>query len=162
MTNVVRLRQVRKSDLPLFFEHQADPEAARMAAFPARDRDAFTAHWKKVLADPTVTIRTILFDGEVAGNVVCFSQSGMPLVGYWIGRSYWGRGIATRALRTFLAMVRARPLYALVAKHNLGSIRVLEKCGFTVCGEEKGPVLPDGEEVVDLIMRLGEDPGSGR
>jgi RimJ/RimL family protein N-acetyltransferase len=162
MTNVIQLREVMEADLPIFFEHQADPEATRMAAFPARDRDAFTAHWKKVLADRSVMIRTILLDGEVAGNVVCFSQSGMPLVGYWIGRSYWGRGIATRALAKFLAIVSARPLYALVAKHNLGSIRVLEKCGFKVCGEEKGPVLPDGEEVVDLIMRLGEDPASGR
>jgi len=155
MKSLVQLREVIESDLPIFFEHQADPEATRMAAFPSRDRDAFMAHWEKVRADRTVTTRTILFDGEVAGNVVCFSQSGMPLVGYWIGRSYWGRGIATRALTIFLGTVRARPLYALVAKHNLGSIRVLEKCGFTVCGEEKGPTLPDGEEVVDLIMRLG-------
>ena len=41
----VSLRPVTQEDLPLFFEHQMDAEATRMAAFPSRDRDAFMAHW---------------------------------------------------------------------------------------------------------------------
>jgi RimJ/RimL family protein N-acetyltransferase len=54
------------------------------------------------------------------------------LVGYWIGKEYWGRGIATAALQEFLTHLKMRPLHAYVAKHNKASIRVLEKCGFKV------------------------------
>ena len=72
----------------------------------------------------------------MAGNIVSWQQSGEQEVGYWLGREYWGKGIATRALSTFLDHVKTRPLHAHVAKHNRASIRVLEKCGFTITGEE--------------------------
>jgi RimJ/RimL family protein N-acetyltransferase len=153
-TGEVRLRDVTEDDLPIFYEQQADPEANAMAAFPARDREALTEHWLKVLADDSVSKKTVLFDGHVAGNIVRFEQSGQPLVGYWIGRSYWGKGIATRALSEFLRQVAARPLYARVAKHNVASIRVLEKCGFTVAGEERAPSGAGEDEVEELVMRL--------
>lgn len=153
MTNDVILRDVMEEDLAIFFEQQRDPDANQMAAFPPRDRDAFTAHWSKVLADQTVTKKTILFHGHVAGNIVSWEQSAKTLVGYWIGKNYWGKGIATRALSAFLNDLTARPLYAHVAKHNIASIRVLEKCGFTVCGEDR--VTSDtGEEVEEFIFRL--------
>lgn len=48
-TSDVTLRDVIASDLPIFFEHQLDLEATRMAAFPARDREAFMAHWTRIL-----------------------------------------------------------------------------------------------------------------
>jgi RimJ/RimL family protein N-acetyltransferase len=155
MTQDVRLRDVTESDLPIFFEHQRDPDATRMAAFTARDREAFMVHWAKILADEAVTKKTILFDGHVVGNIVCFEQSGKPLVGYWIGKDSWGKGIATRALAEFLGHVAARPLYARVAEHNPASIRVLEKCGFTMCGREAVAATERGPAVVDLILRLG-------
>jgi RimJ/RimL family protein N-acetyltransferase len=53
-------------------------------------------------------------------------------VGYWIDRAFWGRGVATEALSAFLCLEHIRPLYAGVAKHNVASIRVLQKCGFTL------------------------------
>jgi RimJ/RimL family protein N-acetyltransferase len=146
-TSGVELRDVIESDLRIRFEHQMDPEANSMAAFPARDWDAFTAHWAKILADDTVTTKTILFDGQVAGNIVSFDRSGARLVGYWIGREHWGRGIATKALEGLLREVTTRPLYAHVATHNVASIRVLEKCGFAVCGQEL-------EEVEISILKL--------
>jgi RimJ/RimL family protein N-acetyltransferase len=136
MANDVMLRDVIESDLPVLFEQQQDPDANQMAAFPARDHDAFMAHWAKILGDNTVGKKTILFDGQVAGNIVSFEQSGLPLVGYWIGKAFWGKGIATKALSAFLEHVKERPLYAMVAKHNLASRRVLEKGGFAVCGEK--------------------------
>jgi len=122
---------VTEEDLPTLFEHQRDPEANRMADFPARDRDAFMAHWRRILRDPTVVARTIAVDGQVAGNVVSFEWSGKREVGYWIGRDHWGRGVASAALAQFLLEDRSRPLHAGVAPHNAASIRVLEKCGFT-------------------------------
>jgi RimJ/RimL family protein N-acetyltransferase len=136
MPNDIRLRDVTEADLPLLFEHQLDPVATEMAAFPSRDRDSFMAHWAKILADATLVKQTILVDGQVAGNIGSWEQSGEREVGYWIARDYWGQGVATKALALFLDQVTARPLYAHVAKHNIGSRRVLEKCGFTICGEE--------------------------
>jgi RimJ/RimL family protein N-acetyltransferase len=136
MTDEVVLRRVVDADLPIFFEHQLDPEATQMASFPARDRDAFMAHWGRILRDPNVETRTVLCDGRVAGNVVSFEHEGRREVGYWLGRDFWGRGVATRALAAFLDEDDARPLYAHAARHNIGSIRVLEKCGFTVLEEE--------------------------
>ena len=105
-----------EDDLPVFFEHQRDPEANRMAAFPPRDRDAFMAHWTTILRDASVVVRTVLLDGEVAGNVVAFDFEGRREVGYWIGRAFWGKGVATSALRAFLAEVTERPIYAGVAE----------------------------------------------
>jgi RimJ/RimL family protein N-acetyltransferase len=128
------LRDVVESDLDAFYEHQREPEATTMALFPARDRDAFDAHWRRVLADGGLTKKTIVHDGEVAGNVVSWEQDGRRLVGYWLGKEFWGKGLATRALREFVAEVMTRPLYAWVATTNVGSIRVLEKCGFVAVG----------------------------
>jgi RimJ/RimL family protein N-acetyltransferase len=153
LTDGVVLRDVTERDLPIFFEHQLDPDANQMAAFPARARDAFMAHWTKILDDETVTTKTILFDGHVAGNVVSWQQSGKREVGYWIGKEYRGKGIATQAPSGFLSHVTARPLYAHVAKHNIASIRVLEKCGFTISGE--GAPGAEVEELV-LILRANE------
>ena len=145
----VVLRQVREADLPFFFEHQRDPEATRMAAFPGRDRVAFDAHWARILADETVFARAIEVGGDVAGNVVSFEAEGERDVGYWIGRQHWGSGIASAALSAFLTEVEERPLFARVAKHNLASIRVLEKCGFTPIRRE---TAPDGIE--ELVFEL--------
>jgi RimJ/RimL family protein N-acetyltransferase len=144
------LRDVRPSDLPIFFEQQRDPDAVRMAAFFSRDREAFDAHWAKILANPECLIQTIEHDGEVAGNIGSWQQEGQRYVGYWLGKPFWGKGIATRALREFLK-VDTRVLQAHVAKTNLASIRVLEKCGFNVVGEDRLAVQPGGEESEDWI-----------
>jgi RimJ/RimL family protein N-acetyltransferase len=153
----VLLRDVVEADLPIFFEHQLDPEATEMAAFPARGREAFMAHWTNILNDETTIKQTILFDGQVAGNIVCFEQAGEQDVGFWLGRDYWGRGIATQELSQFLGYVKTRPLYARVAKHNIGSIRVLEKCGFTISGEDKVSPGTSGEEIEEFILELNDN-----
>src|SRR3979411_3564727 len=72
----VVLREVTKEDLPIFFEHQLDAEATRMAAFPSRDRDAFMAHWARIMSNETGILNTILADGTVAGNVVYWEAAG--------------------------------------------------------------------------------------
>jgi RimJ/RimL family protein N-acetyltransferase len=131
------LRDVIESDLPIFFEHQRDPEATAMADFPARDREAFDAHWERVLGDETLISKTIVFEGQVVGNVGSWEQDGRRLVGYWLGREFWGKGLATKALAELIDELGRRPLYAYVAKTNVGSIRVLEKCGFVRSDEDE-------------------------
>jgi RimJ/RimL family protein N-acetyltransferase len=144
------IRAVQPQDISIFFEHQDDPVASAMAAFPSRDRAAHDAHWAKILADDSLIARAIVEDGQVVGNIGSWVADGERDVGYWIGRRYWGRGYATRALAALLAEVPGRPLHARVAEHNVGSIRVLAKCGFSIVGEE----LQDGETVKEIVMRL--------
>ncbi len=150
VTHEVRLRSVEDGDLDVFFDHQVDPKAIEMAAFPARDKDQFAAHWAKIRADDTAVVRTIVADGMVAGNVGSWQQNGQRLLGYWVGRAHWGRGVATEALARFVDELSTRPLYAHVAVHNVGSIRVLEKCGFRRdrAAEVKAPAPDDGVEEV--------------
>lgn len=154
----VSLRDVSSSDLSAFFEHQRDPAANRMAAFTARDpgdRGAFFARWAGLLADTSIITRCIVWDGRVAGHILCFEQFGKPSVSYWLGREFWGRGIATRALGAFLAACADRPLYARAARDNLRSLRVLEKCGFALVGADADFSVARGERVEELILKLG-------
>jgi RimJ/RimL family protein N-acetyltransferase len=154
MTDAVQLRDAMKTDLPIFYEQQLDPEAIQMAAFPTRGKDAFMSHWSKIIVDNSVLIKTILFQGEVAGNIVCFEQLGEREVGYWLGKAYWGKGVASAALAQFLEFIATRPLYAHVAKHNIASRRVLEKCGFTVVAEDKFFSKIFGEDIEEYILVL--------
>jgi RimJ/RimL family protein N-acetyltransferase len=150
----VHLRAVEDKDLDAFFDHQADQEATEMAAFPARGREQFAAHWAKIRADDTNILRTIVADGTVVGNIVSWEQDGQRLLGYWVGREHWGRGVATRALAQFVRQVTARPLYAHVAAHNTGSVRVLEKCAFQRdrAQEAKAPQPDDGIEEFIFVL----------
>lgn len=159
MTSDVRLRDVTEGDLAIFFEQQRDPAANQMAAFTAKDpadRDAFMAKWTRILGDDNITKKTILYEGNVAGSVVSFvaSWSGKQEVSYWLGRAYWDKGIATKALAEFVRHVEARPLHARAAKDNIASIRVLEKCGFTICGYDKGFANARGQEIEEVVLKL--------
>lgn len=161
-TKLVTLRKTTKRDPAIFFEQQRDPEARHMAAFvppDPNDRTGFMQHWAKLLADPSITIRTILSGKEVAGHVVCFPMEGHPTIGYWLGREFWGRGIATAALRAFLEVIAVRPVYARVAKDNAASLRVLAKCGFTITGESRGFAEARGDVIEEYIL-VREAPGS--
>ena len=145
----VLLREIEEGDLQAFYEHQRDPEAYQTAAFTPRELDAFLLHWRtKILGQPTVLARTIVVDGVVRGYVSTYSSEGRRLVAYWVDRQCWGKGVASRALGEFVSKIElARPLDALVATANVGSRRVLEKCGFTlVAGSAE--VGPDGVEEV--------------
>jgi RimJ/RimL family protein N-acetyltransferase len=153
----VTLREVREEDLPVFFEQQLDAEARRMAVFPGRDREHFMAHWAK--SDGTAILNTIVADAKVAGNIVYWEEAGERKVGYWLGRAHWGKGIASAALAQFLPKIKVRPVYARVAKHNLASIRVLQKCGFQITGEDTYCGV-DGAVGEELIMQLRSDDGT--
>ena len=151
---IVQLRNLDASDLPLLFRHEVDPEANRMAAVLPRELDAFNKHWRKILDDPEVFARAILVDGHLAGYINCFKANGQDMIGYWIGREYWGRGVATRSLELLLKLITRRPLHARVATHNKASIRVLEKCGFTVVGRERSPATGRLLECDEAILIL--------
>jgi RimJ/RimL family protein N-acetyltransferase len=152
----IRLRDVEPGDLPLFFEDQRDPEAVAMVAFKSRDRTAFDQHWEKLLADDSCLARTVLVDGQVAGNIGSWLSDGKRDVGYWISRGFWGRGVATEALAAFLRLEQTRPLYGGVAKHNAASVRVLQKSGFTLLPSVDGE-SEDADDSHFLLVLAGAD-----
>jgi RimJ/RimL family protein N-acetyltransferase len=148
------LRNVLEGDLRTFFDHQQDSEANCMAVFPAREWNAFISHWRHdVLGNAANETRTILVDDQVAGYVGSWEGDGIRLVAYWVGREYWGRGVARAALDEFLRThEHHRPIHAYVALSNVRSIRVLEKCGFQRVGE---PIVgPDG--VAEFLFRFDD------
>lgn len=137
----VWLRPTTSADLDVLYEFQADPAGAEMARFPSRDRPTYVAHWTAVLADQSVVASTALVGDEVVGSLVCFGPAQTREVGYWVGREFWGRHIATDALRLFLAEVTERPLRGCVVPTNTASQAVLLSCGFVETGV-------DGEHLV--------------
>jgi RimJ/RimL family protein N-acetyltransferase len=154
----VALRPIEDSDLDALFEQSRDPESVRMAAFTAADPDdrvAFDAHMAKIRALPDVTNRAITVDGRLVGSVAAFVMDGDTEVTYWIDRSYWGRGIAGRALGLLLQLVPVRPVFARAASDNVGSLTVLQRAGFVVIGTEVSFANGRNAEIEETILRLG-------
>ena len=133
MTNTaVRLRNIGQDDLPRLYEFHLDPDANRLAMTIPRSVDAFAARVENRHGDPTVVVKAIAVGDLLAGIISYFKHDGVDSVGYWLGKDFWGKGIASSALKLFLQEVQPRPLYAHVATGNRASLRVLQKCGFVV------------------------------
>ena len=156
MPDVV-LRKVISEDLFFLFEHQTDEQANEMAAFGSKephDKAAFYSRWHRILENPEIVCRTVMADAHVAGYVAHFEQLGKPSVSYWIGTYFWGRGIATKAVRQFLHLVSERPLFARVAVSNTGSVKVLTKNGFRQIATENSYSEARGALVEEAIYSL--------
>ena len=132
-----------------------------MAGFHPRGSDEFRAHWMTVLGDPTIVKKVIVVDGTVAGHVVSFDGEGHREIGCWIGRAFWGQGVASRAVAAFLGHECVRPLFAHVAQDNPASIRALEKCGFRRLGsdgaEATAKAHADADADADAEVQLKAD-----
>ena len=132
----ITLRPVLATDLPILFQQQLEPAAVAMSAYPAKDRGEFMRHWEGILKNKNVTARTIVYKEKVAGHIICWKEGKYEQrVGYWIGKEFWRRGIASAAVAEFLLLVKIRPLFAEVANHNAASQKVLQKNGFTLHDE---------------------------
>ena len=91
----------------------------------------------------------IELDGHLVGCVSYWPHhAGGFEVGYWVGRDFWGKGICTAALMRLMAS-DAFPIqddiFAKVMAENIGSQRVLEKCGFSFL--EEGTITKNNREI---------------
>jgi RimJ/RimL family protein N-acetyltransferase len=155
----VALRPSEDPDLDAFFEQMRDPESVWMAAFTAKDPDdraAFEIHMAKVRASPETINRAITVDGRLVGSIASFVIEGDTEVTYWIDRSFWGQGIASRALALLLELNPVRPVFARVASDNVGSLKVLQKAGFAITGTEVSFANGRNAEIEETILRLDE------
>ena len=154
---VIALRPVEDGDLDALFEQMRDPEGIRMAAFTSEnpdDRDVFDAHMARVRSSPDITMRAVTCDGRLVGSIASFPSGGQTEVTYWIDRAAWGKGIATGALALLVELVAVRPLHARAASDNVGSLRVLQKCGFQAVGTETSFAAARGQDIEETILRL--------
>lgn len=152
----VTLREVDDADLDLIFAQMRDPESVRMAAFTADDPDdraGFDAHMTRIRTAPDITLRAIMDDGRLVGTIASFVAGGDTEVTYWVDRSSWGRGIASRALALLLDVVPVRPVFARAAADNAGSLRVLRKAGFREIGTERAYAPARRAEITEIVLR---------
>lgn len=135
----VELRPVRREDLPVLYAHETDADAAAQAGVKPRDEASFYALWERILADESVTERAVLADDKLAGRAACFPSNGRLELGCWIGREFWGLGVASRAMGLLLDIVDERPVYGQIQAGNTASIRMTERLGFEKIGEADEP-----------------------
>lgn len=153
----IKLRPTELSDLDYLFEFQLDKEGGYLAAFMPKnhdDKSAYLAKYTKLLDDPTVNNQTIMVGDTIAGSIAKFVIEGDAEITYWIDRQFWNQGIATKALKDFLAFETTRPLFGRVAFDNFGSQKVLEKSGFVKIGADKGFASARQAEIEEFIYRL--------
>lgn len=153
----VRLRPSVVADLEHLFTIQLDEEANHLAAFTSKasnDKQAYLEKYTKLLNEPTVNQQTILVGENIAGSIAKFEIEGEAEITYWVDKKYWGKGIATTALREFLSIETARPILGRVAFDNYGSQKVLEKCGFIKIGMDKGFANARQAEIEEYIYKL--------
>ncbi|WP_434931117.1 GNAT family N-acetyltransferase [Shewanella sp. HL-SH5] len=156
MNNVpLSLVPITEADLATLFAFESDPVASKMADFPARDKADFYLHWQqKVIGVPDAIAQGIWQQGKLIGSMLswCDPKDSLiengRLIGYWINREYWGRGIATQALELFLPLLPKTPLFAYIAAHNIGSLKVIKRYGFM-------PVELTAEQAIGLPEGLG-------
>jgi len=153
----ISLRETQDRDLPVFWEQLTDPQLQHMAAATRKyhyDRGHFDRFWAKFRSDPTVLLRTVLADGVVAGYAAIAGPPSEREVSYVVGRSHWGRGIASQALAELIKLEATRPLHATAAADNAGSIRVLEKSGFVATGRGREFARARGQEIDVVHLTL--------
>lgn len=153
----IKLRPTEIADLDILFQFQLDKEGGYLAAFmPAdsSDKVAYIAKYTKLLKDPNINNQTITLDKIIVGSIAKFVIEGDTEITYWIDRKFWGKGIATKALNEFLTIVTTRPIFGRVAFDNLGSQKVLEKCGFRKIGSDKGFANARQMEIEEFIFKL--------
>jgi len=166
-----RLRPYRLDDVEALRATADDPLVSRWmtASFPSPyTRDDARGWVAGVLADPVPQHFVIEVGGAFAGAAGVMAlggaHRGVATFGYWLGRAYWGRGIATDAARTLarygLGPCGFRRLEAAVFAPNVASARVLEKCGFTLEARMRDSYLQRDGSICDGLFyaRLSWDP----
>jgi len=153
----VVLSKLLDRDYPVLFNQQNDKEAQHQAAGGKGHDNALAhrAHLEKV-AKGGALFRVILFEGHVAGYIASFERFGKREISYWIGREFWGKGIASKAVALWLEQmpVSTVGLYARVAKDHPASARVLLKNGFTSFADDSYFSEIRNAEVEETLYKL--------
>ncbi|MGL5888924.1 MAG: GNAT family N-acetyltransferase [Bacteroidia bacterium] len=107
-------------------------------------------------------ILAIALNDEIIGSIGMYPQSDIMIrnaeLGYWLAEPFWGRGIATAAIRQIVdygfrtfefTRIFARPFGS-----NIGSQRALEKAGFVLEARLAGTIFKNGRVEDELIYAV--------
>jgi len=87
-------------------------------------------------------------------------------IGYWVGEPFWGRGIATAALRAITNYAFENHdlcrIYATVFEWNTASMRVLEKCGYVREAVLQQSIVKDGRVIDSVLYAIVRKEVAGR
>jgi len=168
-----RLRPYRESDVAALARIGNDREVSRNLTdrFPHPYTEQAAPNWIAVCeadGEPTRNF-AIEVDGVLAGGAGIElregERAGSAEIGYWLGRGFWGRGIATaavNALRDYaFETFELEKLEASVPGWNPSSARVLEKAGFRQEGGLRDAIVKDGERTDLLLFGLLPDADGG-
>lgn len=150
------LRSWRDDDIERLAEIANDADVARYMADRFPHPYTFEdAQWWVCLQRGLMAVNNfaIEVDGQLAGGIGMDPLEGerriAALFGYWLGRAYWGRGIATAACVAFTDYAMNKRgfvrLEAAVYGPNVASMRVLEKCGYSREGIMRKAIIKNGE-----------------
>ena len=161
-TKRLLLRKFTLDDAPvMFFNWANDPEVTKYMTWNHHknidETKAILSKWVEEYNNPK-TIRygiTLKNSGELIGgiDVVKFHDDGNPEIGYCLSRRYWNQGIMTEActaLLTYLGSIGYTRAYIAALVDNIGSNRVIEKCGFKFIKRETQVFSPFKSEVVTV------------
>lgn len=159
-TNRIILRPWRESDAEALFKYASDLDVGPRAGWPPHKsvgesleiiRTIFNndTTWAIVLKETGEAIGAMGYGPSCSCNLP--AHDGEPLIGYWIGKSYWNHGICSEALRLMLEHIKkTTDIISLISGHfidNPASGRVMEKCGF----------IATGETIIDETQYQGEN-----
>ena len=108
----------------------------------------------RVMSSSEIRLRAIICDSRLVGTIASYVSEGATEVTYWIDRTCWGQGFATRALSLVLEEISVRPIRARAASDNAGSLRVLQKSGFHPIGREVSFAPGRDAEIEEAILEL--------
>lgn len=157
----LKLRPLTMADAPRLAALANHPEVVRHTAnipHPYTEADALgfiTSQDSRRLAGLGVVVgleRSL--DRSLIGCMgIGLDGDGVPELGYWLGRDFWGQGYGTEALRRLCRHLFADlgydSLWAAVHPDNAASMRVLEKAGFTAAGRHDCAMTARGGGIVD-------------
>jgi RimJ/RimL family protein N-acetyltransferase len=129
--------------------------------FPYR-REHAEAFIRNANKDPDELVMAITADAELAGSISLTRQTDIfrltAELGYWVGRPFWGKGVATDAIKQMCALafntLGLIRVHATVADFNIGSQKALLKCGFVHEGTMRSGFIKNGIVGDELIFGL--------
>jgi RimJ/RimL family protein N-acetyltransferase len=157
----VTIRQWTNGDLPnlVLYANNINIWNNLRNYFPHPYTEEHGKAWLEKAIEPPIVNLAIDVDGEAVGGIGLILNSDVYIktaeMGYWLGEPFWGRGIATEAIRLmveyafyYFDIIR---LYAEVFETNKSSMRVLEKNGFYLEGVRRKAVLKNEVLMDDYI-----------
>lgn len=167
-TDRIILRPWQKSDAEALYKYASDKDVGVRAGWPPhKSVEESIEVIRTVFSIPTIWAVVLKETGEPIGcmgympeyDLNLPARKGEPLVGYWIGKPYWNKGICTEALQLMLDHIRRETSYkSLIASHyidNPASGRVMEKCGFKATGETAiDEEQNSGDKRIMRVLRL--------